>query len=242
MKTNITSTELQNFSYHTGSQISIWFGDVWVNDISAISWQYSQEKRPLYGYASQHFDAVAKGQVFIQGSFTVNFRSRDYVSYLLNELPVLAGGKTLGTDADERWKAIRPVVSQHLKNGTFGPSTQEELRALAESDDFWENADLYERAIWGELEEKDSLGEMRITPDILQYSKRPKGFDITVTYGDMRDSDPQSLYDVLNTTVKTLNGVQLTGTAQVIRANGEPIQEEYSFIAQDMDKNIGTPY
>jgi len=243
MKTDLNYTELQSFSYHSGSQISVWFGDVWVNDISAISWQYSQEKRPLYGYASQHFDAVAKGQVFLQGSFTVNFRNRDYISFIMKELPKLyedIQAESYDGSSSDTWRAIRPAISTHLRNGTFGPSTNAEILALAQSDNFWETADLYENAIWGELE-KDS-GMSIDTADVMQYNIKPNGFDITITYGQISDKEPRSLYDVLSSTGKTLNGVQLTGSSQVIRANGEPIQEEYSFIARDMDKSIGTPY
>jgi len=243
MKTDLNYTEVQSFSYHNGAQISVWFGDIWVNDISAISWQYSQEKRPLYGYASQHFDAVAKGQVFLQGSFTVNFRNRDYVSYIMKELPKLYRDLQEesydGKDSD-KWRAIRPMISNHLKYGTFGPDTHDELLALAQSEDFWKTADLYEQAIWGELEKDEGIS--LDTADIMQYNIKPQGFDIVITYGQLSDKEPRSLYDVLSSTAKTLNGVQLTGSAQVIRANGEPIQEEYSFIARDMDKSIGTPY
>ena len=241
LRTKINSTELQHFSYYSGSQISIWFGDIWVNDINSITWQYNQEKRPLYGYASQHFDAVAKGQVLIQGSFVVNFRQKDYISFVIKNLPALYNDVVAKAQTEkDRWEAIRPIVSTHLRNGTFGPSTNAEIAALAQSENFWEDVDLYERAIWGELYETDKLDTE--TPDVIQNRIKPNGFDITVSYGNNLAYESKNLYEVLSSTTKTLNGVHLTGTSQVIQANGEPIQEVYSFFAKDMDKVIGKQY
>ena len=244
MRTNIKATELQQFSYYTGSQISVWFGDIWVDDIMTIRWQYNQEKRPLFGYASQHFDAVARGQVIVQGDFVINFREKGYISYVMQNLPKLYNdfqNENLRQDDKTQWSRIRPIISTHLRNGTFGPSTNDELIALAQSPNFWEDVELYEKAIWGDM---DDLNDKRNidTPDILQHDLTPQGFDILITYGDVSNREPISITDVINSTAKSLNGVHLLGSSQVIQANGEPVQEVYSFMARDIDKRIGTTY
>lgn len=240
---NYQPTDVQSFSYYSGSQITIWFGDIWVDDITAITWQYNQEKRPIYGYASQHFDAVAKGQVLVQGQLRINFRNNGYLSYILRQLPRLQAElkSYQSADAYERvWAGLRPVISQHLRNGTFGPTTFQEILDLPKRDDFWEVSKVYEDAIWGELPQEDR--EKIKTPDITQQELFPEGFNILITYGDPQAAEPQSINDVMASTTKSLIGVHLLGSSQVIQINGEPTQEEYTFMARDMDKYMGTAF
>ena len=236
-----TATDVQSFSYYSGSQISIWFGDIWVDDISDISFQYNQEKRPIYGYASQYFDAVAKGQVFIQGGFVVNFKERGYISYIINNLPKLyndMGARVSGSFTKDSIQKLRGIISTHLRNGTFGPQSLADITDLAKSDNFLEQSEVYEQAIWGEkIYGQDNSYKYIDTPDILQQKEFPKGFDILITYGDVSAGKPTSLEDMTTSTVKKLNGVHLTGSSQMIRYGGEPVQESYSFFARGMDDN-----
>ena len=240
---NYQPTDVQNFSYYSGPQITIWFGDIWVDDITAISWQYNQEKRPIYGYASQHFDAVAKGQVLVQGQIRINFRNQGYLSYIIRNLPKLRENIKAyqSNESYERtWSALKPVISSHLRNGTFGPGTFQEILDFPMRDDFWEVSAAYEKVIWGELPEEER--ERIKTPDITQQEIFPEGFNILITYGDPQAADPQSINDVMASTTKTLIGVHLLGSSQVIETNGEPTQEVYTFMARDMDKYMGTAF
>ena len=240
---NYQPTDIQDFSYYSGAQITIWFGDIWVDDITGISWQYNQEKRPIYGYASQHFDAVSKGQVLVQGQLRINFRNQGYLSYIIRQLPRLREELRAyeSKESYERiWSSLRPVISSHLRNGTFGLTTYQEILDFPKRDDFWEVSAQYERAIWGEASEEER--ERIKTPDIEQQESFPEGFNILITYGDPQAADPQSINDVMASATKSLIGVHLLGSSQVIEINGEPTQETYTFMARDMDKYMGTAF
>jgi hypothetical protein len=244
-KKDYNAVEAQDFSYYSGAQITIWFGDIWVDDIDAISWNYTQEKRPIYGYASQHLDAVAKGQVIIQGQLRVNFREKGYLSYIIQNLPKLRENlKTYEKEGtyENIWSSIKPVVALHLKQGTFGPGTLQDIQDLPKREDFFDVAKLYEEIIWGDLDKRKQKETKFKTPDIVQQEIFPKGFDIMITYGDPQAIEPQSTNDLGNSTVKSLIGVHLTGSSQVIEANGAPIQEMYTFMARDMDEYTGTAF
>jgi len=67
------------FDYFSGTQISMYIGDVLIDDLVSIQFQVTQGKRPIYGYASQYFDAVADGQIIVEGNFTINFKESDYL-------------------------------------------------------------------------------------------------------------------------------------------------------------------
>lgn len=244
-------SDVQSFGYYCGAQITIWWGDIWVDDVTSIAWDYRQEKRPIYGYNSQYFDAVAKGQILIQGQFRINFREKGYLSYIMDKLPTIqktalgssyksGSAYTTTQDTQNTWTALRPIISQHLRKGTFGPSTYSQIAALAENPNFWEISTAYESAIWGEAPEEDI--QKRKTPDQAQWDVMPNGFNILITYGNPQAQEPTSINDVMESTSKSLIGVHLLGSSQVIEINGEPVQEVYTFMARDMDKYIGTAF
>lgn len=69
---------------------------------------------------------------------------------------------------------------------------------------------------------------------------RDHGFDIYAVYGPLPDdviARNNQLPDTVsyNTTVKAVRNIQLYGVSQVLGADGRPVEEIYSFIAQDME-------
>lgn len=75
---------IYNIEYFSGSQASIYIGDVLVDEITSFNYQVSQSRSPLYGYADQLFRDVSKGVVLVQGSFSVNFKEAGYLWLVLN--------------------------------------------------------------------------------------------------------------------------------------------------------------
>jgi hypothetical protein len=70
------------YDYFTGPQCKVYFGDIWVDDIVTIQFNIVQNKEPIYGYASQNFDAVAMGTVLGQGTLTVAFKEVGYLNVI----------------------------------------------------------------------------------------------------------------------------------------------------------------
>jgi hypothetical protein len=77
--TQLSYGNVYEFDYYSGSQISCYIADIFVDEILSIEFQVQQSKRPVYGYASQYFHTVAAGQVLVQGNFTINFKEADYL-------------------------------------------------------------------------------------------------------------------------------------------------------------------
>jgi hypothetical protein len=247
--TDYTLGSANKFDFYSGSQITVWFGNILIDDINAIQWNRSQSKRPIYGYASQQFDAVAKGTVIIQGNFTINFRQRGYLSAVMLRIKDLykkfsEDGNTTEEKAkwdSSRWPVVRDLIGMHLRNGTFGPQTVEEITALGESPDFFELAKFYEELIWGEGALYGDEGKETKSPvDVYQQDLLSDGFNILITYGNTSGSEARTLQDQLQSTTKTLNGVHLIGESQVIQVGGQPVLEQYDFIARGTDEYIGT--
>lgn len=239
---NISISE-NKFDFYSGSQISIWFGNIMIDDISSIQWVRTQSKMPIYGYASQLLDTVAKGVVIIQGSFTINFRQEGYIVAVMDEINSMY--RTLAPDDptgkrqfdQTKWPTYKDLIARHLKNGTFGPQTAEEITELGNSVNFFEQAKVYESIIWGD---SNISTKYRYPADVQQSVDIPDGFNILITYGNTSKNTAVTLSDHLQSTTKSLVGVHLMGESQLIQVGGQPIQEQYSFIARNTDQFIGT--
>jgi len=231
------------FDFYSGSQITVWFGNIFIDDISSIQWSRTQNKVPIYGYASQLFDAVASGIVIIQGSFVVNFRQQGYMSAIMSGIKTLY--QSFGTNSsyskaqnEDTWPMVTSMINTHLRNGTFGPQTVQEMIDLGNSGDFFALAKEYEKIIWDNVGENDK--PVRFPSDVQQAKDIPGGFNIMISYGSPSDSDMKTQKDVMQSTTKTLTGVHLTGESQIISVGGQPTQEQYSFIARNSDEFIGS--
>src|SRR3990167_7047716 len=69
--------------YFTGTQASIYIGDVYVDEVVSYAYSVQQTKTPIYGYASQLFDAVSAGPVLVTGNFSINFKESGYLYLIL---------------------------------------------------------------------------------------------------------------------------------------------------------------
>lgn len=74
------------YDYFAGTDCKIFFGDIWVDDIVTIQYNVTQSKTPIYGYASQNFDAVARGQVLVEGTLAVSFKETGYLNIIQAQL------------------------------------------------------------------------------------------------------------------------------------------------------------
>lgn len=79
------------YDYMSGSDVKIYFGDIFVDEIVTIQYNVSQSKTPIYGYASQYFDGIAKGQVLVEGTLSINFKETGYLNIIQATLEAQKG-------------------------------------------------------------------------------------------------------------------------------------------------------
>lgn len=84
---------IYNIDYFSGAQVALYIGDVWIDEITSMSYEVSQRRVPLYGYNDQLFRDVSKGQVLVQGQFSINFKEAGYLFVILNRYKNLTEGK-----------------------------------------------------------------------------------------------------------------------------------------------------
>lgn len=225
-----TSTEYRRFNseYFSGADVRIYFGDSWIDEITNLQFSLQENVAPIYGYCSHTFDKVARGSRMIQGSFNINFKESYYLHYVIERLE----SKMKDTDGDGRYES-NGFSQDEFKKGV----TVEHL--LGTNNDYFNKiADQFENSLWGPSGNTtiDTKREERKNSDFF-YRNGPlkdSGFNILIVYGPMNERDGRKYSE----TVHSLVGVQLTGVSQIVGLDGRPIEEQYTFIAKDLDANV----
>lgn len=297
-KNNPNTVEHQWFpvEYFSGSDVTIYMGDVFLSEVSAISFTLTERVLPIYGYASKTFDHASRGSRIVEGIIQIPFVEAGYLEAILSKIganttdtenakPKLAyvkGGQSVpkwcadfkmdiegalirtspnGITVDQTIKGVvlntpnKTLSTAGSSNGLSfvggaGVGGVDYTKKTAYND----RVEDYEQEVWGRDASKDRdrkyqhfFYEDRKREDgtNTQEILKKTGFDIYITYGPqaeaekyntLEDSNAKALQTYsFNTTVKAIRGIQLTSTGQTISANGNPIYEQYSFIAKDLD-------
>jgi len=224
--------------YFSGSEIFIIFGDMPIEDISELEFSMSQQTQPIFGYGSFTWDAMMTGSRFINGNFRINFKEAFYIQSVLNKL------LTRKPELSNLEKSVNLTGTINELNSQIKNLSADELRTLSKA---------YEDRLWSKEEKIDKKNQTAwLNPfngyDYLSNNSNwqsdyngllKHGFDIIISFGDKiteLKKDPSKISE--KGSVKTINGVHLTGYKTIYKADGEPIFEEYSFIARDMDNSL----
>ena len=219
-----------DYDHYSGANVSLYIGDIWVDEVTSIKYQIEQQKRPVYGYASYHWDFVAKGTSMVTGMFTINFKESGYLYYVLKRLQDAGANAHLTPTqiAEGKVNETTPIERDNIERFLERPMGELKYKDLADiaalPDAKFENyAEAFEDAVWG------STGETLDSVASAEHRRvdHMESFDIFIVYGNMDDHTS-------NHTVKRIQKVELVGQSQLVEVSGEPIQEAYTFIARDV--------
>lgn len=207
------------YEYFCGANITLNLNDVIVDDIVGISYRVMDSAKPIYGYSSRLFDAVAPGQKLIQGTFVVNYRGPNYIydalkrgqevfwepilGKLKNELPNVVPASPV--KAPEIAKAIQSALPAAIRDGIYKEST-DPLKFL-----YWGDRSLQE------LEAPIAKDVTLMGPARLQ-----------INFGGSNRWLAKATHEI--------HGVYIIGEGSSIEISEDVILEEYSFIGRDIVK------
>jgi hypothetical protein len=230
-----------------------------IDEISSIEWAGSSTKRPVYGYASTQFDAVAQGQYLAQGTFVMPFKEVGYLYAVQNLIRkqlqavdnVTDRIKTQHGDSTLTHVISGPSVQttvttteqgetethQHESQRIVSTLTPQGVLAQAAGDQgnsFNTIVEELQDRIWNRPSESGSRGVPRPDEFDLKAGEHfvTNGFNIMVTFGDVN-------YPGAPSTIKTLIDVHLTGDQRIIDTSDNTIYEQYTFFARGADEEIG---
>jgi hypothetical protein len=232
-----TRTTSRNTNYFSGADVRIYFGDMWIDEITELQYTLTENVMPIYGYASHTFDKVARGNRIIQGSFAINFKEVGYLQTVLNSLSSYM--KKDPAKVDEKFFTNQKEVT------ILGEKYKDHFRNIPAEyviKDFETLAQSYENRIWGE-DPSHSAKQKKTSyfygNDEADNSLKDKGFNILIGFGGLSINNKMSLY---HNTIQSILGVQLTQVSTRVDPSGQPVQEIYSFIAKDIGEHVNKSY
>jgi hypothetical protein len=212
---------MPGFEYFCGANVIVEIEGMPILECAGLSYQIRENKIPLYGYSSRHFDAVARGQVIVQGSMLINFVHHDYLYEAISLASRTQGGLTsppLVAPSSEASAVLNnPDLRDNLVNSLFKDGN------IFNSDSAIQ-----------ELEDAyyPKVTSPRLLPTISE-SPSPHdsfgGLDIRVTFGERNEANALS-----GVTGYVLKQVYFLGRGMPIQIDEEVIVEEYSFFARNV--------
>lgn len=232
--------------YFAGQDVRIYFGDMWVDEIVGLNFTLVENVAPIFGYASYVYDTVARGSRQIQGSFRINFKEAYYLHAILNQLDYEMQDRTIAftgtTNFSDKEMQSNNITVDHLMGTVESVYTDDQFEKLALQ---------FEKSLWGDS--MDTSGAASIMqshtndrgngswfyPEDIKPNLAKYGYNILILYGPYTQTyAPDATTEKVSTTTHSLTGVHLTGVSQIVDNTGQPIYEEYTFIARDLDANV----
>lgn len=207
-----------DYEYYCGANVVMEMDGVQVTELSGISFSVQETKRPIYGYSSRHFDAVARGQVLVRGTLLVPFVHRDY---LFNVMKVGKGIETEQTavqlqnidrDLPDGSEALASVVEQ-IRTDPVNANAQ--MKALQAK--YWDLSDRTFQKTKGRL-------SGAFNPHDVEAS-----FDIKITFG-LRDAS--NAYGGEQNLL--ISDAYILSRGTQIQISEDCIMEEYGFFARNL--------
>lgn len=224
------STEYRRFSadYFTGADVRIYLRDIWVDEITNLQFNLQENVAPIFGYASHTWDKVARGTRHVQGSFNINFKESYYLHSVMERLE-----SSMKDDDGDGVYETNGFSEEAFNEG----STIEHLIG-ANDWTFEKLADDFEDSLWG-VSGSQVVNTRRDQREKSSFfysdgALKDTGFNILIVYGPMNEANGR----MVDQSVHSILGVQLTGVSQVLGTDGRPIEEQYQFIAKDLDANV----
>ena len=196
------------FEYFAGANTVVYLDNFPLLECAGFSYEISESKRPIYGYASRLYDAIARGQVIVQGTLLINYVHQDYLfraaQIANNQLPA-------ETDATRPTSLPPNTEGQRLLEGV-DPTEEEIAEAVSY---YWDAPELAtlptDIGVHETFNMHDAVG----------------GFNLRVVFGEQGGAEPSGKTGVL------LTGVSFTGSGKRIEVDAETIVEAYSFFARN---------
>lgn len=206
-----------NKNFYSGSQASIFIGDLWIDDICEWQAQASYSAAPIYGYGAQLYSHVAEGKMLVQGSFTINFREPNYL------WAVLARNDFRRKDPTLEQNPLKG--KENLGNTKFNQSEASFARDTRVNLDYFFRTDQPNKMTEALIEQRGINKESSRHKERDQIDFTAPTFDILLGYGaELNENSPG----------EKILGVKVVGKSKLIFHDGSPIKEQYNFFARNI--------
>lgn len=146
-------TELENVpfysnEYFSSTNMSIYIGDVFVDEVTDLTFAVHSTVRPVYGYRSRNFDMVLRDNVVVVGAFAMNFKTNGYLYMILERYKQFQYSSVAGLKS--RADASNAIRNIYLDD----PSVREQV-FRSNLEDALDDRSLYELLGEGQLDNQE---------------------------------------------------------------------------------------
>lgn len=214
-------------NYPTPAQVSVFLGEVWLDDAYRLEVRDNNQLIPLYGYAESEFSAVAQGKRIVNGSLIINYRYPEYLRAAIDG----HGRKKVGMD--------RTVALAHaLRNA----SVEERIAILEQARMNGVGREMRDVFVDKYVSVSEAFGNV---PGLNNYGENlPTVLPSSMRTDPNEDLELRIWFDTPNKSryYTIIEGVRLVGKAMTIRnaansggdasSSGQNLFELYTFFAR----------
>lgn len=222
------------YEYFCGANVVVEVEGQPLYEAAGLSFNVKESRVPLYGYSSRHFDAMARGQVLVQGSLVVNYIHQDYLLRSIETGREFRGDVVSQLNATPGANAV--LENARRRNDLFGALDDEQTakavtqEILADPDLGYELVQSMQNKFWPQT----------VSPPGVQF--RPEGTTLANNPHDMNSSidlrvtfGSRSIFNGFSgVTGLLLSGVYFVSRGVPVQIDEEVIVEEYSFLARNV--------
>jgi hypothetical protein len=217
---------LYGYEYFSGANVVVEVEGQPLLECAGLSCSIRETKMPIYGYSSRHYDAVARGQVIVQGMMLINYVDNNYVFNAL-EYGLIQQGAIADFQSGIASSRFDRLDDALVENG----SNMKEIISFIENDPTSPEAQrLISRVrdtIYKDAEQDFDINK-RVERTVYNPHDSFGSFDIKATFGNRTSGNGYN-----GVTGFLLSGVHITGRGIQIRIDEETIVEEVPFFARN---------
>lgn len=222
--------------YYSSVDVDIYFGEYYIDEIVSLEFQVEQNVMPLFGYNSYVYDDLALGNRIVSGRFAINFTSPKYLFNLLEEVALLQEVRletwASRTGIEVEWD-VEASEDEHdptdsvviINKREFNLHEIPGTRITEEGSIYVTN----EKNLLSAIDLGGTAGHRRL------WTNRPlwrQGFDIDIVYGRRKSETWDKKSQTRDMVIKDAH---IINCAQQFDIAGQPIIEQYNFIARDIE-------
>jgi hypothetical protein len=238
--------------YFSGNDVRVYIGDKEIISITSLSLQLRQQLKPIYGYKSYTYDAMAIGNRIIIGTFMIPFISKNYLKTLIRkdlreyDYKLNKQKKDYSINGNNIPQLIN-TSPNNIDNGSNGGGKLEEAAMQYLEKRFGYKKEIKQTT--ENIKKKSNSpaffnSELEITEKDINDLKR-NGFNIYIGYGkDTAKDIAENFYNntfsfetdinsILNKGISKIQSVYLRGLSQNVTIDNL-VYESYEFIAKDI--------
>lgn len=216
-------------TYWNGLDVSIYFGDILVDEAVQLYYAVTEQVRPLFSYHRRVADKILHGVRIVQGQFTINYKTPNYIGQILNKLQEerigITTSSSVGTELSSPDTTTVTAIERDL---TLNDLIVGKSAGAARKKKLQDHKEQLWKTLWGSKKDQEIIQSR----DWKSYYPVP--CNIAIKYGQPEDYTAKGGALPRLGTVEYLVECHIGAPTKTLDDTGKNTLEVYNFIAKDL--------